>query len=191
MPPKQRTHKSRAVTERRWERLALFRSQLLQRTYPRRAASLVWDHGQVHKLFLMSRSRIEHFRTPGGDCRLADPLKPALSTDALSRRSGGLCVSMIVQPLTDTVPVPVNVVPPQQNLYSPVIELNNNTFAGLPSSCRHTSNTVTLKLQLAVLPAVSVAVHITVVDPVGMHAPLGGTHTTCTPGQSSIAVGGA
>jgi hypothetical protein len=67
--------------------------------------------------------------------------------------------------------------------------LNNNTVPGLLSSCRHTSNTDTEKLQLAVLPAVSVAVHITVVDPVGMHDPLGGTHTTCTPGQSSIAVG--
>jgi len=100
-----------------------------------------------------------------------------------------LCVSVIVQPLTTTVPVPVNVVPAQQNLYSPVIELNNNTVPGLLSSCRHTSNTETEKLQLAVLPAVSVAVHITVVDPVGMHDPLGGTHTTCTPGQSSIAVG--
>ena len=53
----------------------------------------------------------------------------------------------------------------------------------------HTSNTVTEKLQLAVFPAASVAVQVTVVDPTGTQDPLGGTQTTVTPGQLSIAVG--
>ncbi|HMG35025.1 MAG TPA: hypothetical protein VKM94_13890, partial [Blastocatellia bacterium] len=97
-----------------------------------------------------------------------------MSTKALTRRSA-VCVRDIRQPLTVTVPTPVYVVPPQQNLYSPVWELNSKTVFGLLSSCMHTSNTVTLKLQLAVFPAASVAVHVTVVEPVGMHDPLGGT----------------
>ena len=138
----------------------------------------------------MSRSVIVHFVTPGGDWIVAVPLKVDLSVWPDTLCWGELMSwNVITHPLTFNVAVPVYVVPPQQNLYSPVIEFNNKTVPGLLSSCRHTSNTETEKLQLAVLPAVSVAVHITVVDPVGMHDPLGGTHTTCTPGQSSIAVG--
>src|SRR6267143_1762085 len=62
---------------------------------------------------------------------------------------------------------------------------------GLLSSCRHTLNTVTLKLQVAMLPDASVAVQVTVVVPTGKHDPDAGLHTLVTPGQLSLAAGGA
>ena len=55
-------------------------------------------------------------------------------------------------------------------------------------SCRHASNVVTMKLQVAVFDEPSVAVHVTVVAPNGKHEPDGGTHATVTPGQLSEAV---
>jgi hypothetical protein len=59
---------------------------------------------------------------------------------------------------------------------------------GLLSSCRHTLKTVTMKLQVAVLLAASVAVQVTVVAPIGKQEPDGGLHPTLTPGQLSEAV---
>lgn len=56
------------------------------------------------------------------------------------------------------------------------------------SSCARTLNTETVKLQVAVLPAASVAVQVTVVVPTGKHDPEGGLQTTPTPGQLSLAV---
>jgi len=50
------------------------------------------------------------------------------------------------------------------------------------------STTVTVKLQVAVLPDASVAVAITVVVPFGKFVPDGGPETTLTPGQLSNAV---
>ena len=50
------------------------------------------------------------------------------------------------------------------------------------------SLTVTVKLQLLVLPCASVAVLVTVVVPAGKLLPLAGTLTTLTPGQLSAAV---
>lgn len=94
-----------------------------------------------------------------------------------------------MQPLTSTVPTPVNTVPPQQKRYSPVAALNSTTLAGLLSSCRQPLNTVTVKVQLAVLPDVSAAVQVTVVVPTGKTEPLGGVHTEVTPGQLSDTVG--
>jgi hypothetical protein len=52
-----------------------------------------------------------------------------------------------------------------------------------------TVNTETVKLQVAVLPEASVAVHVTVVVPTGTAAPEGGTQAVVTPGQLSLAVG--
>ena len=66
-----------------------------------------------------------------------------------------------------------------------MIELNINLIPGSESSCRQTSNTVTVKLQLFVLPEPSVAVQVTVVMPGGRHEPDGGLHATLTPGQLS------
>jgi len=76
-----------------------------------------------------------------------------------------------MHPLTFTVPVPVNVVPPQQKRYSPVWALNRTTVAGLLSSCKHPLKAVTVKLQVAVLPEASVAVQVTVVVPTGKVCP--------------------
>ena len=59
---------------------------------------------------------------------------------------------------------------------------------GLLSSCRHTLNTVTVKVQVAVLPDASVAVQVTVVVPTGKQDPDGGLQRTVTPGQLSLAV---
>ena|SRR5262249_41962770 len=95
---------------------------------------------------------------------------------------------LTTQPLTVAMPVPENVIPLQQNRYSPE-RLNNTTLAGLLSSCRQALKTLTLKLQLAVLPEVSVAVHVTVVVPAGNVEPDGGTQAVVTPGQLSEAVG--
>ena len=95
---------------------------------------------------------------------------------------------MIVHPLTIAVPIPVKIVPPQQNRYSPVAELNSSTVAGLLSSCRQTSKTLIVKLHVAVFIDESVAVQVTVIVPVGMHEPDGGLQTTVTPGQLSVAV---
>jgi hypothetical protein len=50
------------------------------------------------------------------------------------------------------------------------------------------SFTVTVNVQVAVLPAASVAVDVTVVVPTGKKLPDAGTLTTVTPGQLSLAV---
>src|SRR6266851_6273798 len=89
------------------------------------------------------------------------------------------------QPLTSTVPTPVKTVPPQQKRYSPVAALNNTTLAGLLSSCRQPLNTVTVKVQVAVLPDESVAVQVIVVVPTGKTEPLGGIHIEVAPRQLS------
>jgi hypothetical protein len=86
------------------------------------------------------------------------------------------------------MPVPENIIPLQQNRYSPE-RLNNTTLVGLLSSCRQALKTLTVKLQLAVLPEVSVAVHVTVVVPAGNGEPDGGTQATVAPGQLSENVG--
>jgi hypothetical protein len=95
---------------------------------------------------------------------------------------------LTIQPLTVAMPVPVNIVPLQQNRYSPE-RLNNTTLVGTLSSCRQALKTLTVKVQLAVLPEVSVAVHVTVVVPAGNVEPDGGLQTVVTPGQLSEAVG--
>ena len=94
-----------------------------------------------------------------------------------------------MQPCLITLPVPVNVVPPQQNLYCPVCEFHRRTVVGFESSCKITSNVLIEKEQVAVLPDMSVAVHVTVVVPTLTQVPDGGTHTTVTIGQLSDAVG--
>jgi hypothetical protein len=83
----------------------------------------------------------------------------------------------------------VNVVPPQQNLYWPVCEFHSSIVAGFESSCSATSNVDMVKLHVAVLPDVSVAVQVTVVTPTLKQPPDGGTQATVTPGQLSVATG--
>src|SRR5439155_21637676 len=51
------------------------------------------------------------------------------------------------------------------------------------------SRTVTVKLKLAVLPEVSVAVQLTVFVPLAKALPLVGAQVTVTPGQLSVAIG--
>jgi len=92
-------------------------------------------------------------------------------------------------PLTDTVPVPLETTPPQQNRYSPVATLTNTVIAGLLSSCTHRSNTVTAKLHEALFPEASDAVQITVVVPGEKQLPAAGAHTTEAPGQLSAITG--
>ena len=67
-------------------------------------------------------------------------------------------------------------------------ELNTSLVLAFESSWRQTSNTVTPKLQDAVLLDESVAVQVTVVVPGGKHEPDAGAHATVTPGQLSDAV---
>jgi len=57
-------------------------------------------------------------------------------------------------------------------------------------SLQATSVTVTLNMQLAVLPEPSVAVQVTGVVPTGKFEPEGGLQFVVTPGQLSLAVGG-
>ena len=141
-------------------------------------------------LTLVLKSLIVHLMVPGGACILPVPLNTALSTCPFTRRSAGLCSSVNTQPCLCTLPTPVNVVPPQQNLYWPVTEFHSKIVDGFESSCNATSNVVTVKLHVAVLPDASVAVQVTVVTPTLKHVPDGGTHTTVTPGQLSVATGG-
>ena len=91
-------------------------------------------------------------------------------------------------PIFVTLAVPVKVVPAQQKRYAPLTELPKNTVPGFESSCKQTLNTLMVKLHVAVLPDASVAVQVTVVTPSGKQEPLGGLHTTTTPGQLSEAV---
>jgi hypothetical protein len=58
-----------------------------------------------------------------------------------------------------------------------------------PSSAITTRKVVTTKLHDAVLPAISVAVQLTVVTPAGKMDPDGGLHTVITDEQLSLAVG--
>jgi hypothetical protein len=64
-------------------------------------------------------------------------------------------------------------------------------FAGQAMIGGVVSLTVTVKLQLAVNPAPSVAVQLTVVTPFGKVEPPGGLHTTVALEQLSVAVGAA
>jgi len=63
------------------------------------------------------------------------------------------------------------------------------TLAGQTTTGGSVSLTVTVKVQLLVLPAASVAVQVTGVAPVPKLDPVGGLQVTVTPGQLSLAVG--
>ena len=95
-----------------------------------------------------------------------------------------------MQPATATLPTPVKVLPLQQKMYSPVVKFQANTAAGFERSCTQALNTLTTKLQLAVLPDASVAVQVTVVVPSGNIEPEAGLQTVVTPEQLSDTVGG-
>jgi len=101
-----------------------------------------------------------------------------------------LPLMVMVQPLRFRVPVPLATSTPlQQKRYAPVDVLIRTTFPGFELSCTHKLNTVTGNVHVAVFPAVSVAVQVTVVVPTGNIEPDGGTQATVTPGQLSFAVG--
>lgn len=100
-----------------------------------------------------------------------------------------------MQPRDVAVPVPVAITtPPQQNLYSPLTALIKTTFPGFSSSCKQKLKPETVKLHVAVLPEISVAVQVTVVVPTGNGTPEVTTwpfwfrQTTVTPGQLSVVV---
>jgi hypothetical protein len=88
-----------------------------------------------------------------------------------------------------TFPTPVNTVPLQQKMYSPVFVFHANTAAAFERSWIATLKIFTVNEQVAVLPEVSVAVQVTVVVPAGKAEPDGGVQATVTPGQLSVAVG--
>jgi hypothetical protein len=99
--------------------------------------------------------------------------------------------SLVMQPSRLTLPVPSIMKPPGPHFvktYLPVKELNKRK-SPLRSSLMQTSQTVTLKLQLAVAPPESVAVQLTMVVPSGKLKPDGGEQTTVTPGQLSVTTG--
>ena len=62
-------------------------------------------------------------------------------------------------------------------------------MAGQTTTGGSVSLTITVKLQLLVLPAASVAVQVTGVVPVLKLEPVGGVQVTVTPGQLSVAPG--
>ena len=136
-----------------------------------------------------------HRSVPGGDWIDALPVFVFVLKSASTRTAGVVCRSENKQDpgrLPPILPTPVNGVGvfAQKNLYWPVNVLINSLLPGLLSSCRQTLNAVTANEQVAVLPAASVAVHVTVVVPTGNGLPDGGTHATVTPGQLSEATGG-
>jgi hypothetical protein len=104
-------------------------------------------------------------------------------------RVPALSVTVTRFPFVVTVPMPLYTVPPQQNRYWPVVVLTRTTAPGLLSSWTHRSKVVTAKLHVAVFPAVSVAMHVTVVVPIGKQLPEAGEHTTVAPGQLSLTTG--
>ena len=63
------------------------------------------------------------------------------------------------------------------------------TLAGQSRTGGSVSLTLTVKVQLLVLPAASVAVQVTGVMPVPKLEPAGGLQLTVTPGQLSVAAG--
>ena len=134
-------------------------------------------------------SRTWQTMAPGGDAYEAVPSFVPRSTLINTRRVLVLCSSVTRLPLTDTVPVPLETTPPQQNRYSPVVTLINTTIAGLLSSCTHRSNAVTAKLHEAVFPEASAAVHVTVVVPIGKQVPEAGEHARVAPEQLSATTG--
>ena len=136
-------------------------------------------------------SRIWQPLEPGGDAYEAVPDFGPRSTLIKTLRVGVLCSIVTRFPLTDTVPVPLETAPPQQNRYSPVVTLIKATIAGLLSSCTHRSNAVTAKLHEALLPEASVATQVTVVVPIGKQLPDAGEHATLAPGQLSAITGAA
>ena len=69
------------------------------------------------------------------------------------------------------------------------MELIRITVVGLESSCMQMSKVDTVNVQVAVLPLISVAVQVTVVEPTGKQVPEGGVQTTVVPGQLSDATG--
>ena len=134
-------------------------------------------------------SRIWQPLAPGGDEYEAVPSLVPRSTLINTLRVLVLCSIVTRLPLTDTVPIPLETTPPQQNRYSPVVTLINTTIAGLLSSCTHRSNAVTAKLHEAVFPDASVAVQVTVVVPIGKQLPAAGEHANVAPGQLSATTG--
>jgi hypothetical protein len=67
--------------------------------------------------------------------------------------------------------------------------LNNTELLQPPeSSCNRALKTVTVKLQVEVLPEASVAVQLTVVTPTGKQLPEGGLQMIVVPGQLSVVV---
>jgi hypothetical protein len=126
---------------------------------------------------------------PGGDANEAEPCREGRSSLINTRRVAVFCSSVTRPARLVTVPTPVYIVPPQQKRYDPLELFTSTTGVGPPSSCKQMSNAVTVKLHVAVLPEVSVAVQVTVVVPSGKLEPDVGLQTTPTPGQLSVATG--
>jgi hypothetical protein len=91
-------------------------------------------------------------------------------------------------PIRVAVPTPLYTIPPQQNRYSPDTEFQIRT-APLESSCMRRLKMVTVNEHVAVFPAPSVAVQVTVVVPTGNADPDGGTQAAVAPEHASLAVG--
>jgi hypothetical protein len=147
----------------------------------------------------MFLSVIVHTVLPGGRCN--DPL-PALEPPSHRARTlwlrGEVLSSRVnMFPFRVAEAVPFCEVPQPQKRYSPVKEFHRIVTARFESSCNRTSNTVTAKVQVFMLPEVSVALHVTAVVPVGKQkgdvmvvtAPLMlVVQLKVTPGQLSVAV---
>src|SRR5713101_925540 len=121
-----------------------------------------------------------------------DPLPPlaVVSKTIVTLRSPLAWVIVPSHPLMLGVPVPLAInTPLQKNWKSPVVGLNNTKLPVLVSSCRHIGNVVTENVHCVILPAVSVAVQVTVVVPAGKIEPDGGLQATVAPGQLSLTVG--
>lgn len=94
-----------------------------------------------------------------------------------------------IQPLVVSAPLPLAIsASPQQKLKSPLEALISTTLPGLLSSCRQKLNTLTAKMQVAMLPETSVALQTTVVVPTGKFDPEGGLQATDWSVQLSVAL---
>ena len=83
----------------------------------------------------------------------------------------------------------LSVAPTEKNTCAPLALLQATVlFVGQMMAGFSVSFTVTVKLRLLLLPAVSIAVQVTVVTPLLKVVPEGGLHVAVTPGQLSLAV---
>jgi hypothetical protein len=109
-----------------------------------------------------------------------------VTTVAPFGKTGGASLTTVATPQLSEVSGVPKLTPVAEHWPGSVLTV---TPAGAVMVGDSVSFTVTVKLHVAVLPAASVAMQLTVLAPFGKVEPVGGSHATVTPGALSVAVG--